>query len=64
MAKRGTKVKDLAKELGITSRTLIERFRAEGHPIQNSITKLSADLERKAREWFEGPARSDPAASA
>lgn len=60
MAKRGTKVKDLAKELGITSRTLIDRFRAEGHPIQNSITKLSIDLERKAREWFEPSAADGP----
>lgn len=63
MAKRGTKVKDLARELGITSRTLIDRFRAEGHPIQNSITKLSADLERKARAWFASAATEEERAN-
>ena len=52
MAKKGIKVKDLAQELGITSRQLIDRCRAEGFPIQNSITKLNPELERTVRSWF------------
>ena len=52
MAKKGIKIKDLARELGITSRALIDRCRAEGLPIQNSITKLPIDKERLVRTWF------------
>jgi len=54
MAKKGIKVKDLAHEVGITSRQLIDRCRAEGFPIQNSITKLNPELERTVRLWFAG----------
>lgn len=52
MAKKGIKVKELAHDLGVTSRQLIDRCRAEGIPIQNSITKLNAELERMVRSWF------------
>ncbi len=52
MAKRGIKVKELAKELGITSRELIERCRTGGVPVQNSVTKLQPEAERRVREWF------------
>ncbi len=52
MAKKGIKIKDLARELGLTSRQLIDRCRAEGFPVQNSITKLNPQLERTVRSWF------------
>ena len=52
MAKKGIKVKDLARELGLTSRQLIDRCRAEGIHVQNSITKLNPELERTIRGWF------------
>ncbi len=52
MAKKGVKVKELAVELGVTSRQLIDRCRAEGLFVQNSITKLPADKERLVRSWF------------
>ena len=52
MAKKGIKAKDLAHELGITSRQLIDPCRAEGVPIQNSITKLDRQTEVKVRGWF------------
>lgn len=52
MAKKGIKIKELARELGITSRVLIDRCRAEGLTIQNSITKLPIDKERLVRAWF------------
>ncbi len=56
MAKKGIKVKELALELGLTSRQLIDRCRAEGLPVQNSITKLNPELERIIREWVaRGP---------
>ena len=50
--KKGIKVKDLAKELGLTSRELIDRCRAEGVPVQNSITKFNRNIELKVRAWF------------
>ena len=52
MAKTRIKVKHLAVELGVTSRQLIDRCRAEGLFVQNSITKLPADKERLVRSWF------------
>ena len=50
--KKGIKVKELAKEVGLTSRELIDRCRAEGVPVQNSITKLNRNTELKVRAWF------------
>ncbi len=55
--KKGIKVKDLAKEVGITSRELIDRCRVEGIPAQNSITKLDRATEAKVRAWFNIDAR-------
>jgi len=52
MAKKGIKVQELAKELGVTSREVIDRCRAEGMGVQNSITKLDAEAERRVRSWF------------
>ncbi|MDO8632828.1 MAG: translation initiation factor IF-2 N-terminal domain-containing protein [Phycisphaerales bacterium] len=54
MAKKGIKVKDLARELGVTSREVIDRCRAEGLAVQNSITKLNVECERRVRGWFGG----------
>jgi hypothetical protein len=56
VAKRGIKVKDLARELGLTSRVLIERCRAEGLAVQNSITRLNHEAEARARAWFKSSA--------
>ncbi|HUU82683.1 MAG TPA: translation initiation factor IF-2 N-terminal domain-containing protein [Phycisphaerae bacterium] len=52
MARKGPKVKDLARELGVTSRAVIDRCRAEGLRVQNSITRLDAETERLVRSWF------------
>ena len=63
MAKSGVKIKELARELGVTSRQVIDRCRAEGLFVQNSITKLTAEQERQVREWFrDASAAADPAA--
>ena len=45
-------MKELARELGLTSRQLIDRCRAEGIAVQNSITKLNPESERIVRSWF------------
>lgn len=52
MPRKGIKVKELARALGITSRALIDRCRAEGVFVQNSITRLSPQTERVVRSWF------------
>lgn len=52
MAKKGIKIKELAQELGVTSRELIDRCRAEGLTVQNSITKLDINTQRRIRAWF------------
>ena len=53
MARETANIKRLAKEFGLTSRQLLDRCRAEGLPIQNSITKLRDDEARRVRSWFE-----------
>jgi len=53
MAKKGIKIKELAQVLGITSRELIDRCRAEGLTVQNSITKLNLNAQRRVRAWFD-----------
>lgn len=50
--KKGIKVKELARELGCTSRELIDRCRAAGIPVQNSITRLNRGSAEKARALF------------
>lgn len=60
MAKKDVKVKDLAKELGVTSRDIIDRCRAEGIQVQNSITKLPPERARLVRSWFSAKAQRDP----
>jgi len=52
MSKQWIKVKDLSRELGVTSRAIIDRCREHGHPIQNSVTRLRPDIERAIRGWF------------
>ncbi len=60
MAKKDIKVKDLAKELGVTSRDIIDRCRTEGIRVQNSITKLAPDKVSLVRSWFSAQGQRDP----
>lgn len=46
------KVKALARDLGVTSRAIIDRCRAEGFPVQNSISRLEPSLVEAVRTWF------------
>ena len=52
MAKRGVKVRELARELGVSSRSVIDRCRASGIPAQNNITRLSPEHCALLRVWF------------
>ena len=52
MPKKGIKIKELAKEFGMTAKRLLLRCREEGLEVQNSITKLSPQDERLVRTWF------------
>lgn len=59
MAKKGIKIKELASELGVTSRTLLDRCRAAGWSVQNSVTRLTSDQARRVRGWFAEAASSE-----
>ena len=52
MPKKGVKIKELAREFGVTAKRLLLRCREEGLTVQNSITKLSPQDERLVRSWF------------
>jgi len=47
-----TRVFELARELGVTSKTMLEKCRAEGLDVKNHMATLSAGLEATLREWF------------
>ena len=49
MAKR---VFELAKELKVRSKDILEKCRAEGLDLKNHMATLSAGLEATIREWF------------
>ncbi len=51
MAKQ-KRVHNLAKELGVTSKAILEKCRAEGLELKNHMATLSAGLEATIREWF------------
>ena len=54
MAKR---VFEIAKDLGIKSKAVVEKCHAEGIPadvIKNHMSTVSAGLEATIREWFAG----------
>lgn len=46
------RVHTLAKELGITSKVLIEKCHAEGIELKNHMAAVSAGLAESIREWF------------
>lgn len=60
---RAIKIKDLARELGVTSRALIDRCRAEGLRVQNSITKITPSQAEMVRAWFPPDSRANDSAS-
>jgi translation initiation factor IF-2 len=42
----------LSKELGVTSKAILDKCRAEGLDVKNHMSVLSAGLEATIREWF------------
>ena len=58
MSKRGPKVRELAGELGVTSRELIDRCRAEGLKLQNSITRIKPQDVPLVRTWLNADSTS------
>jgi len=46
------RVHQLAKLLGVTSKAVLEKCRAEGLEVKNHMSTLSAGLEETVREWF------------
>ena len=50
---KSRRVFELAKELGVTSRDVIEKCKAEGVPnVTNHMSKLTASLQETIRAWF------------
>ena len=50
-----TRIFELAKELGIKSKAIVEKCHAEGIPkdvIKNHMSTISIGLEQTVREWF------------
>ena len=52
MAKATTRVHLLAKELGVKSKSIVEKCQAEGLDIKNHMSTISAGLAATIREWF------------
>ncbi len=46
------RVHNLAKELSVNSKIIVEKCQAEGLPVKNHMATLSAGLEATIREWF------------
>jgi len=52
LAKATTRVHLLAKELGVKSKSIVEKCQAEGLDIKNHMSTISAGLAATIREWF------------
>jgi translation initiation factor IF-2 len=52
LAKAVTRVHLLAKELGVKSKAILDKCRAEGLDIKNHMSTISAGLAATIREWF------------
>ena len=52
MAQR--RVFELARDIGVTSKTILDKCRAEGIELKNHMAQLGAGLEATIREWFSG----------
>jgi hypothetical protein len=52
LAKATTRVHLLAKELGVKSKSIVEKCQAEGLDVKNHMATISAGLAATIREWF------------
>ena len=53
-----TRVFELAREIGVTSKVILDKCRAEDIDLKNHMAVLSAGLEATIREWFSESAAS------
>ena len=56
---KSKRIFELAKELGVKSKAIVEKCHAEGIPqdvIKNHMSTISLGLEQTVREWFAGEA--------
>ena len=56
-----TRVFELARQLGVTSKDVLSKCRAEGLDVKNHMSSLSAGLDATIREWFSEAAASSTA---
>ena len=56
-----TRVFELAKELGVRSKDILDKCHAEGLDLKNHMAALSAGLEATIREWFSESAAAHSA---
>lgn len=59
MVKKGPKIKELAQELGLTSRQLIDCCLEAGIPVQNSASRLDRASAERLRTLVAGSDLSD-----
>jgi translation initiation factor IF-2 len=52
VAEQVMRVHILAKQLGVSSKAILEKCRAEGLDVPNHMSRLTAGLEATVREWF------------
>jgi translation initiation factor IF-2 len=53
-----TRIFELARDLGVTSKMVLTKCRAEGLEVKNHMSTVSAGLEATVREWFTEESRS------
>jgi len=53
-----TRIFELARHLGVTSKVVLTKCRAEGLEIKNHMSTVSAGLEATIREWFSEESQS------
>ena len=55
MAKAKTRVFEIARAVGVQSKDILDKCRAEGLEIKNHMSAVSAGLEETIRDWFSEP---------
>lgn len=53
MRKKGPTIKEIAREIGVTSHALMIRCREEGIFAQNSITRIEPALVPRIKAWYD-----------
>ena len=56
-----TRIFELARAMGVTSKMVLDKCRAEGVDIKNHMSSVSAGLEATIREWFSDSAMAGTA---